>query len=367
MTLIYQKPRLTKFQDLKEYIDQVDRSRYYSNFGPLYDLTEKKISNYLKLKKNKVVLTSSGHSSILTFLLNLKKETKKKFVLVQSFNFASSVQAIIQSKFTPFFIDISPTTLTACHSEITHTIKKLNHNVAGIILTSPFGYPLNILKLNAFQKKIKTPIIYDAADTFINFNKDIDLSEIVICGSFHPTKTLPANESGIIVCRKKIYSNLKKIISFGLNSNKEVVSYGFNGKFSEYDAAILLSNMSNIKIIKNIISRNKNYLFSKVYLLKKNQFSIFKDKEKWFSTKLICFSKKKKYINLKKLFLSYGIKIYPAWHEKPLHMHKFFKKIKRNKLPSTNDLIKKVFIIPLNIDVSKKEIQQIVHAIDKIF
>ena len=98
-------------------------------------------------------------------------------------------------------------------------LKKIKSTVAGIIIPSPFGYPVDVQKLNSIQKKFNIQVVYDAADTFVNFDKKIDLSNIMICCSFHPTKTLPSNESGLIICPKKKIESLKGIISFGYTGN----------------------------------------------------------------------------------------------------------------------------------------------------
>ena len=81
------KPKLALRKNLGKYLDKIDKNRYYSNFGPLYNLTRKKIINDLGLKKNDVVLTSSGHSSILSCCNYLKSISTKKIIITTSFNF----------------------------------------------------------------------------------------------------------------------------------------------------------------------------------------------------------------------------------------------------------------------------------------
>ena len=89
-------------------------------------------------------------------------------------------------------------------------------------MPSPFGYPIDVKKLNQIQRKYKIQVIYDAADAFLNFDKNLDNSKIIICCSFHPTKTLPANESGLIICSKQTKKILESIISFGyIGKNRE--------------------------------------------------------------------------------------------------------------------------------------------------
>ena len=51
---------------INKYLKKVDNNKYYSNFGPLYLELKKKIERNLNYKDNNVILTSSGHSSLLT-------------------------------------------------------------------------------------------------------------------------------------------------------------------------------------------------------------------------------------------------------------------------------------------------------------
>ena len=204
------QPKLSKAKYITKYLSRIDSNRYYTNFGPLYNFTINKIKNDLKLKKNDVILTSSGHSSVLACCNYLKTISSKKIIITTSFNFFSSPQAILQAGFEPFFVDIEKESFSVDLNKLNNILQKIKKKVAGIIIPSPFGYPVDIKKLNQIQKKYKIHVIYDAADAFLNFDKDLDNSKIIICCSFHPTKTLPANESGMIICSKKKNKIIKK-------------------------------------------------------------------------------------------------------------------------------------------------------------
>lgn len=362
------RPRLAEEKYLKKYLIRIDRNRYYSNFGPLYNFTKDRITKNLKLKKKKIVLTSSGHSSLMACCLLLKQKTKRKYILTTSFNFFSAPQVILQCGFEPYFLDINLSDFSLNFDEIDIAITKLKNNIAGIIVPSPFGLNININNLNSIQRKYSFKVIYDAADTFINFDKKIDEAKVLICCSFHPTKTLPANESGAVFCDKKDEKFIKSIISFGFSGrNREAKYLGFNGKFSEYDAAIFNSNYDQKNKIKKKLSSNINYFYKNFKKLNKKkiflQNGIGGD---WISSKL-CFYSNLQINMLKKKFNNFQIDIYSAWNEKPMHMHRLFKSYKKNELTNTLKLYKNFFTIPFNIDLNKNDINTIIKAIDKIF
>lgn len=362
-------PKLASPNYINKYLKKIDANRYYANFGPLYKLTTNKIKKDLNLKNNNVILTSSGHSSVLACCNYLKTISNKKIIITTSFNFFSSPQAILQSGFQPFFVDIELDSFSVDFKDLENTIKKLKNKVAGVIIPSPFGYPINIKKLNSIQKKYKTQIIYDAADTFLNFDKNLDESQIMICCSFHPTKTLPANESGLIICSKQKSKFLKSIISFGyFGKNREAKYLGFNGKFSEYDAAILLANYERKNLIKKKLFKTLKHLFTKLNELQLKNLVMQKNiGNTWISHKMCFFSKTLNIATLTKKFNKYGISIYSAWNIKPMHMHYLFKKFSKSELINTNYIYKKFFTIPVNIDIKKKQIENIIKTIKKIF
>jgi hypothetical protein len=45
--------------------------------------------------------------------------------------------------------------------------------------------------------------------------------------------------------------------------NRNIYLNGFNGKFSEYDAAILMANFKRIKIIKKELKKRNLYIYQK--------------------------------------------------------------------------------------------------------
>jgi dTDP-4-amino-4,6-dideoxygalactose transaminase len=360
-------PKLSSYNNIKKYLKKVDTNRYYSNFGPLYAYTKKKLKKFLNLDiKQDIVLTSSGHSSLLACMKLERVKTKKKYVIVPAFCFYSNPMSALDSNFELIFCDINLEDYTFDLNHLNEIFKKYKKQIAVINFISPLGFPVSIKKLNYIQKRYSTPVIYDAADTILNF-KNIRESKILITTSFHPTKNFPANESGMIICPKKKAKELESIINFGYFGKKRTVKYiGFNGKFSEYDAAILLGNLEKIskikkklfllnKIIYNLVKKNKN-----IKLL--SNFGIL-----WCSSKVLLFCNNKKFkinkfindLKKKKIF------IWRPWTSKPIFKEKKFKKFYIKKLPNAEILYKRLFSVPFSIDYKKSDFTYIFKEIDK--
>ena len=362
------RPLLSKYNELANLLKQIDNKRWYSNYGPLYRKTQKKVEKYFGLKNNSVILTSSGHSSLVACCSLLRKYTKKKYIIVPSFSFYSNPQSIIQAGFEPLFVDINLNDFSIDQTKLEIIINKFKNKIAAIMFVSPYGFPINIKDLNNIQKKNKIFLIYDAADTFINLPKKLDHSNILITCSFHPTKSLPANESGLIIAPKRFLEDLENILNFGFekrNKNRKLYLNGFNGKFSEYDAAIFLANFRRIKIIKKNLKKKNLYISKKLSKIDNLYFNKEMGKT-WITSKIFLLSKTKYFKQLKKEFKKKNIRIFKPWSERPMHEERIFKKYKKMDLKNTRTIKDKGFAIPFYIDQSFKEINIMMKKLNKI-
>jgi dTDP-4-amino-4,6-dideoxygalactose transaminase len=361
--MIKTKPILPKYYEYASFLKNIDKKRIYSNYGPLYFKTKKIIESYLKLKNNTVVLTSSGDSSLYACLKYLKYKNKnKRYILVPSFSFPSDIHSIINAGFEPIFIDVNLEYWSVLETEITNQVKK-NNDIGGILIISPFGYPLNIQSLNNLRSKTKTEIIYDAADTFLNL-KNLNSANFFITSSFHPTKNVPGNESGMIICKRSLKETFESILNFGQDKKKNVKIFGFNGKISEYDCAILLATLNKLSTIKNKIKLLNHFIIKNI----SNHSIIFqKDIGKsWFSNKVNFYSKTLNKKQIKKIFLKNKILLYEPWTGKPMHLHKFFRNYKKKSLKNTLFLSKKILSLPINYDLTNKNLKKICDTLNTI-
>jgi len=346
---------------INKYLKKVDNNKYYSNFGPLYLELKKKIERNLNYKDNNVILTSSGHSSLLTITKYLNTKLKKKYVLCPSFSFYSNPLSIIDSGFKPYFVDINDDNLVIDLKLVKQILSKRN-DIAFLMVVSPFGYPVDIEYLNEFQKEINIPIIYDAADTFLNLKKKINNKIFITC-SFHPTKTLGSNESGLIICPKKYEKIFENITNFGIsekNSKSNII--GFNGKFSEYDAAILLSNFDNMnKKIKNLKKRS-----SIVRNSLKTKFKIAHYKKQFISNKITFYknlSIDRKFI---KLCQSYNIILNRWWSNNVMHKVNIFQKYPKTKMINTLKTKKNLIGFYINDKMKITQLKSFCRNIEKL-
>ena len=243
----------------------------------------------------------------------------------------------------------------------------IRKNIAGCLIVSPFGKPIKVELLNSLVEKFKFHFIYDAANALLNLDKSIDKSNFFTICSFHPTKTLGANESGLIITDKKFYDYLKSIINFGIDDTKplrDIKNIGFNGKFSEYDAAIFLANFKNKKIIEKklsilnkIIKKDLNY----ENLINKEDFN-----QNFLRNLLIIIPK----INvdlfaLNKQLVKYKVNLIKPWSHSLLSQFKIFSKFKKGNLKNSKIIKEKMITINLPYFLNEKKLKLIIKILNK--
>ena len=133
---------------------------------------------------------------------------------------------------------------------------------------------------------------------------------------------------------------------------------------SEYDCAILLATFKKLSKIKNKIKLLNNFIIKNV----SNHSIIFqKDIGKnWFSNKVNFYSKNVDKNRIKKIFLEKKIILYNSWTGKPMHLHKFFQNYKKNDLENTLFLSKRILCLPINYDLTNKNLKKICNTLNAI-
>jgi len=166
----------------------------------------------------------------------------------------------------------------------------------------------------------------------------------------------------MIICKRSLRETFELILNFGQDKKKNVGIFGFNGKISEYDCAILLATLKKLSTIKNKIKLLNHFIIKNV----SNHSIIFQKGigKSWFSNKVNFYSKTLNKNKIKKIFLKNKILLYEPWTGKPMHLHKFFRNYKKKSLKNTLLLSKKVLSLPINYDLTNKDLKKICNTIN---
>lgn len=217
------------------------KRNWLTNDGPLLNELELKLKHRFNLKHGIVVSNGTIALQIAIKALGLKGK-----VLTTPFSYIATASSLAWEGCTPVFVDIDHD-----HFNVTPEAleSQLTEDVTGIVLTHCFGFPLDVVAIDALAAKAGIPVIYDGAHAFgstVNGQSIFAFGDISTC-SFHATKIFHMVEGGGIFAKDP--DTLKKsswMRNFGHNGPGVYAGIGINGKNSEMHAAMGLANLNHI-------------------------------------------------------------------------------------------------------------------------
>jgi dTDP-4-amino-4,6-dideoxygalactose transaminase len=214
------------------------------------------------------VCTVNGTNALLTALHVLDIGVGDE-VIVSPYTFIATYNVVIGSSALPVFADTDPETFQINPDKIE---ERINENTAAILPVHILGLPANMDKINAIAKKHNLIVIEDACQAWLAEwrGKKCGSMGDLGCFSFQNSKHLPCGEGGAIIGNDdEVMDRCFSYHNCGRphGSVKRTSSYpiiGTNRRMTEYQAAILLSQMKRLE--KDTETRNENaqYLTSKI-------------------------------------------------------------------------------------------------------
>ena len=225
------------FQRLTNALD----ARWLSNNGPLVQEFEKKIAAQAGVRH--CVATSSATRGI-EILANALKITGK--VVVPSFTFVATVNALRWVGLEPAFCDVDPVTHNLDPAKVEEL---LDGSIGAIMGVHLWGRACDVDALTALARRAGCPLIFDAAHAFGCGYKGRPVggfgeAEVF---SFHATKCVNSFEGGAIVTNDdKIAAEARLLQNFGFADFDYVTRAGINGRMSEASAAMGLTSLESM-------------------------------------------------------------------------------------------------------------------------
>jgi len=233
------KPLLPKADKILPWLREIDKNRFYSNFGPLVLRLEDEISKHFKSASSAICMSANATLGLVAtlFALNIPKG---KICLMPSWTFVASGQAVLQAGLIPYFIDIKESDWIVSYDHVEDAVKKLGDQVGAIMVVSPFGLKVKPKRWEELQDKYHVPVIMDMAAAF----DTVEVSRCPSVVSLHATKVLGAGEGGFVACEnEKLIASIKKRINFGFENDRTTKIIATNAKMSEYHAAVGLASL----------------------------------------------------------------------------------------------------------------------------
>lgn len=241
-------PSLPKLEDIECDLRDILSSGKLTNFGKYSRNLENELSKYTNTEY--AISVSNATTGLMIALSILPKNSE---VIVPSFTFLPTVQAIMWNNLKPKFVDIDPFTLNICTSEIESLI---GEDTSAILAVNSFGNPADISMLEKISKKWNLKLFYDSAHALGAKYQGMPLgnngtAEIF---SLSATKLLPCGEGGMITTNDKLfYEELLNRRNYGFKYDSyDCVNIGANAKITEFSAIL---GIYGIKTLEERVSR----------------------------------------------------------------------------------------------------------------
>jgi perosamine synthetase len=174
-------------------------------------------------------------------------------VLVTSYSWLSTANAIELCGAIPIFVDIDPRTFNLCPKDLERVISNERGSlkkIKAILPVHTFGLMADMPSILEIAQNNNLFVIEDAAcalGSTLNGKHAGSWADIG-CFSFHPRKAITTGEGGMIVCDDpEIDRNVKALRNHGMDPNSaqpQFILPGFNCRMTEFQGAFGISQLT---------------------------------------------------------------------------------------------------------------------------
>jgi dTDP-4-amino-4,6-dideoxygalactose transaminase len=251
----FQKPLLPSLDEVGRYFRLAERDRWFSNSGPCARLLSERLEARIG-GGARCLLVANGTLGLMVALraLTANRDPRATEVLVPTFTFVATINAIAWAGFTPVFVDLEPGHWHPSVSAIEHGLSTREGRVAAVLSASTFGTPPPSparTRLEHVCARHGVPLLVDSAAGF--GAHDDEGSSLGLQGnaelfSFHATKPFAIGEGGMLATSSvALFEAMAHLVNFGIDEDRVLTdTFGLNAKLSELHAATGLAVLDHI-------------------------------------------------------------------------------------------------------------------------
>tara|TARA_X000001036_G_scaffold273948_1_gene254479 strand:- start:808 stop:1938 length:1131 start_codon:yes stop_codon:yes gene_type:complete len=216
-------------------------------------------NQFIDLVGSKYALSMNSCASALE--IAIKAHDIKGEVIVPSFTWVASVNAIVNNGATPVFCDID---FDYRNTTVELIEPLINSKTEAVMVVHFGGQPCDMTPIYELCEKYKLLLIEDSAETLGACVDGKQAGSFGIgCFSFFPTKNMTTGEGGMFTCNdEKIYKIAKSLIGHGIGTTtlernnkvawyREAISSGHNFRMSNIHAAIGHAQFNRLEEMNN--------------------------------------------------------------------------------------------------------------------
>jgi len=335
--------------------------------GPKNEEFQKNFADYLGIKHAITVNSCASALFVAVKALNITGE-----VIVPSFTFPATANAVVTAGATPIFADINLETLNL---DATAIENKITTKTQAVIIVHTAGQACEMDKIMALVKKHNLFLIEDSAKTIggtFNGQKTGSFGDIG-CFSFFPTKNMTTGEGGMLTTNSdELAKKMKILIAHGVerstdaNGNlvRAVVEPGYNFRMSNVLAAVGVEQLKRLDEMNARRIAWANYFNEKITNPQIIKPVAAAGASHVFQMYIIRMENGRDEMMKKLKAAGVGATIYcnPPVHQQPYYQKKYF--TADDQLPNTIKAAKENIILPMYPAMTSIEIDYIINIIN---
>ena len=318
---------------------------------------EKSAASFLKAKYAVAVNSGTAALQAALYALDLKKDDQ---VLIPSFTFVATANAVLSIGAKPVFVDILKENYTMDPDDLQ---RKITKKTRAIIPVHLYGNMAHVDQISEISKKHNLHVIEDSAQSLgstLNGKHSGTFFEMG-CFSMYPAKVMTSGEGGFIVTNsKKNRDKLLMIRNHGMVHGYDTRTFGLNLRLPEINAAIAtvqLKKLPNFLKLRRSNAKLLSELLAGLDIVLPSERK--HEKVNWY---LYTIATRRRNLILQKLLKkSIGA---AAYYSTPVHKTPFYKL--KLELAATSWAASHVVSLPINPKVTSQNIKFIAKTMHEI-
>jgi perosamine synthetase len=215
--------------------------------GPMADEFERRVAEYVGVEH--AVAASSGTTALHLIVKALGLGPKDE-VLVPSFTFTATVNALLYERCAPRFVDIEPDTKNLDPADLE---RKITPRTKAVMVVDVFGHPAEWDEIRKVADKHRLKVIDDSCEALGAEYKGAKVGQFgnAAAFSFYPNKQMTLGEGGIVVTNNPEVARLAR--SLRNQGRSEMGAWlfherlGYNYRLAEMSAALGVSQFKRLE------------------------------------------------------------------------------------------------------------------------
>jgi dTDP-4-amino-4,6-dideoxygalactose transaminase len=327
--------------------------------GPMVTQFEKNFAKFASAKHAIAVNTGTAalHSAIVASGVKQGNE-----VILPSFTFVATAEAVVMAGGKPVFTDIDPETYNISPAEIEKAITRKTKVIVPVDL---YGLPADIKPIREIAVKHGLGVVEDAAQAHgaTYAEKPVGVFADAACWSLYASKNITTGEGGVITTGNDEKAEAVRLMrTHGEKAKYASLMLGYNYRMSEIQAAIGLVQLKKLPAF--VAKRRENARRLTRILIKTEKLQLPREpkgrEHSWYLYTVRLKNAKENERNriveeLRKKDI--GAEVY---YPNPVHLMPYYRdSFGRCKLPETEKASKQVFSLPIHPGVTEEQVDHI--------